>query len=114
MDDATRVAMTFHEFRVAFRLSRGQRERTRSALRDARVLSVDQRPLLSDGLLLFAAGRGEQDIAIAERVVGEEPDNLEGWTALAFTFSMTGQDKRVAYVARRVPPITPLRGGHLG
>jgi tetratricopeptide (TPR) repeat protein len=89
-------------------LSPLERERARSALRDARVLSVDDEPLLNEGLLLFAAGRRKQGIAIAEQVVREEPDYLEGWTSLYYMYSLTGDHKRAARVARTVGLLNPL------
>jgi tetratricopeptide (TPR) repeat protein len=89
-------------------LSPVERERARSALRDARLLSPDHEPLLNEGLLLFAAGRRKQAIAIAERVVREEPDYLEGWTSLYYMYSLTGDRKRAARVVRKVPSVNPL------
>jgi tetratricopeptide (TPR) repeat protein len=89
-------------------LSPVERERARRALRDARLLSVDHEPLLNEGLLLVAAGRRKQGIAIAEQVVREEPDYLEGWISLYYLYSMTGDKKRAARVARRVGSLNPL------
>jgi tetratricopeptide (TPR) repeat protein len=84
-----------------------ERKRARRALQDARVLSVDHEPLLNEGLLLFAAGRRKQGIAIAERVVREEPDYLDGWTSLYYLYSVTGDKKRAARVARTVRLLNP-------
>jgi hypothetical protein len=42
------------------------------------------------------------------------PDYLEGWTALAFMLSMTGQAKRVAYVARGMLSVNPHAADTLG
>jgi hypothetical protein len=89
-------------------LSPMERERGRSALRDARLLSVDRKPLLDEGLLLFAAGRRQQGIAIAERVVREEPDYLEARTALYYMYSVSGDTRRAALVARKVRSVNPL------
>jgi hypothetical protein len=89
-------------------LSPVERERARGALRDARLLSVDREPLLNEGLLLFAAGRRKQGIAIGERVVRGEPAYLEAWTALYYMYSVTGDRKRAALVARKVRSVNPL------
>ena len=89
-------------------LSPVERERARRALRDARVLSVDHEPLLNEGLLLSAAGRRKQGIAIVEQVVREEPDYLEGWISLNYLYSVTGDKKRAARAARKVGSLNPL------
>jgi hypothetical protein len=58
-------------------LSRG-----RDLLRRAGRFSADKGPLVNESLLLATAGRREKAAAIAERVVEDEPGNLEGWIVL--------------------------------
>lgn len=94
-------------------LSPVEMEHARRSLRNARLLSVDKEPLLNEGLLLFAAGRRERALAVAERVVREEPDYLEGWTALYYMYSVSGERKRAARVARTVRALNPLAGNAL-
>jgi hypothetical protein len=94
-------------------LSPAELEHARSALRDARLLSVDKEPLLNEGLLLFATGRREEGLAIAEGVVAEEPNYVEGWTALYYMRSLAGDGKRAARAARKVQARNPLAGDAL-
>jgi tetratricopeptide (TPR) repeat protein len=84
--------------------------RALSSLRSARLLSVDKGPLLNEGLLLFATGRREEGLAIAERVVDEEPDNLDGWFALYTLYSASRDPNRAAQARRRVRALNPLAG----
>lgn len=86
----------------------GELERARSSLRDARLLSVDKEPLLNEGLLVFAAGGRKEGLAIVERVVREEPDYLEAWTALFYMYSVSEERQRAARVVRRVRALNPL------
>jgi hypothetical protein len=82
--------------------------RALSSLRDARLLSVDKEPLLTESLLLFATGRHARGIAIGERLVADEPDNLDAWMALYYMYSTSHDAKRAARVARTVRAINPL------
>jgi DNA-binding SARP family transcriptional activator len=84
-----------------------------SSLRRARLLSVDKAPLLNEGLLLFAAGRREAAIAITERLVAEEPANIEAWLALYTLYSVSGDTKRAGEAARRARALNPLVGDRL-
>jgi hypothetical protein len=88
-------------------------ERSLSSLRSARLLSVDKEPLLNEGLMLFASGRREEGVAIAKRVVAEEPDNLDAWLALYYLYSTSSDPKRAAHATRRVRALNPLAGDRL-
>jgi hypothetical protein len=54
-------------------------------LEDARFLNPDTRPLLVEGSLLAAQGgtRAREGLALLERAVRREPDNLVAWGVLA-------------------------------
>jgi hypothetical protein len=82
--------------------------RALSALHDARLLSADKEPLLNEALLRFATGRHARGIAIGERLVAAEPDNLDTWMALYYMHSTSHDARRAARVARRVRAINPL------
>jgi hypothetical protein len=58
-------------------VSRGQ-----ELLRRAQRFSADKGPLVNESLLLATVGRSEEAASIAERVVADEPENLEGWIVL--------------------------------
>jgi predicted Zn-dependent protease len=45
----------------------------------ARRLSPDQTPLISEGQLLLAAGRRREAQEVSIRAIQEEPDNLQTW-----------------------------------
>jgi hypothetical protein len=79
----------------------------------ARLLSVDNAPLLSEGLLLFAHGQREEGLAIVEDVVEREPANLGGWIALYSLYSTNREPKRAAKAARMARALNPLAGDAL-
>jgi hypothetical protein len=82
--------------------------RAQDSLQRARFMSVDKAPLLNEGLLLFAAGRRTEGLALVERVVEEEPDNLDAWVALYPIYSTSGDPKGAAHALRRVSALNPL------
>jgi hypothetical protein len=84
--------------------------RSLGSLRSARLLSVDKEPLLNEGLVLFASGQHEEGIAIAKRVVAEEPDNFDGWLGLYYMYSTSRDSNRAAQAARRVRALNPFAG----
>lgn len=85
----------------------------REALDRARLLSVDQTPRLNEGLLLFATGRRLEGRAILERVVADEPENVDGWLALYTVTSRSGDRRGATAAARRVRALNPLAGDAL-
>jgi cytochrome c-type biogenesis protein CcmH/NrfG len=88
---------------------------TVSSLRDARLLSVDKEPLMNEGLQLFASGRREDGLAVAERVVADEPENLEGWLSLSYIYAGLNDPQRAAYALRRARALNPfIRPGAAG
>jgi Flp pilus assembly protein TadD len=72
-------------------------ERAQDAFRGARRLSVDQDPLVDEGLLLVAAGRRQEAASVAERATEEEPENARAW----FLALASAPDPRRAEEARR-------------
>jgi predicted Zn-dependent protease len=62
-----------------------QVEEAEQALEDARFLNPDTRPLLAEGALLSARGgrRAREGVALIERAVRREPDNVVAWGVLA-------------------------------
>jgi hypothetical protein len=84
-----------------------------TSLRRARLLSMDKAPLLSEGLLLFATGHREEGLTLVERVVSEEPDNLDGWIRLHFLYLANHDRQGAARAARRVRELNPLAGDAL-
>jgi Flp pilus assembly protein TadD len=85
-------------------------DRSLNSLRSARLLSVDQQPLLNEGLVLFASGQHEEGITIAKRVVAEEPDNFDAWLGLSYMYSKSRDSNRAAQAARRVRALNPFAG----
>jgi cytochrome c-type biogenesis protein CcmH/NrfG len=69
-------------------------------LRRSRRFNEDNSPRLAEAALLAGAGRHEDAIAVAERVVDDEPDNLEGWVVLYLGGAVT-KDKPLATRAMR-------------
>jgi hypothetical protein len=70
----------------------------RRALRDAGWLNADKTPRIMEGYLLTAAGRRREAAMVAERVVREEPENLEAWGLMY----LASRDPQRAAQARRV------------
>jgi hypothetical protein len=86
----------------------GEVSRGQDLFRRARRFSADKGPLVNESLLLATAGRSEEAAAVAERVVGDEPDNLEAWIVLHLaTRGAPGQRKRAARALRMVRVLNP-------
>jgi predicted Zn-dependent protease len=83
------------------------------SLRRARKLSADNRPLLNEGLLLFAMGRREEGLGVVERVVAEEPENIDGWLSLYYLNLAKGNREAAAEAAAEVQALNPLAGDEL-
>jgi Flp pilus assembly protein TadD len=72
-------------------------ERAQDAFRGARRLSVDQNPLVDEGLLLVAAGRRHEAANLAARATEREPENSRAW----FLALASAPDRERAAEARR-------------
>jgi hypothetical protein len=94
---------------TADELSRG-----RSLLHRARRFSVDQGPRIVEALLLDSARRPEQAVAVAERVVDDEPDNVYAWIvqylALRDLKGAASDPRRAARALRMARSLNPLAG----
>jgi tetratricopeptide (TPR) repeat protein len=82
-------------------------------LRDARSFNADKMPLVNEALLLWQAGRVDQGAAVAERVVADEPRNVEGWFALFAISTAAGDRERASEAIGRVRALDPLRANVL-
>jgi predicted Zn-dependent protease len=60
-------------------------EQAERLLQDARFLNPDTRPTIAKGALLVARGgaRVKEGMALLEKAVREEPDNVVAWSVLA-------------------------------
>jgi hypothetical protein len=85
-------------------------ERARDALRDARRLSADQGPLVTEGLILVAAGRSGEAAAIARRVIANEPENVRAWH---LAYASASDRTRAGRALRRVRELNPWLGDSL-
>jgi cytochrome c-type biogenesis protein CcmH/NrfG len=83
-------------------------EGTVRSLRDARLLSVDKEPLMDEGLRLFTSGRPEDGLAVAERVVRDEPENLEGWLSLYYIYTGLDDSQGAARAFRKARALNPM------
>jgi tetratricopeptide (TPR) repeat protein len=88
-------------------------DRAIAVLRDARSLNADQKPLVNEALLLWQAGRVYQAAAVAERVVADEPRNVEGWFALFAISTAAGDRERASEAMARMRVLDPLRANVL-
>jgi hypothetical protein len=87
-------------------LPAGEVSRAQSWLRRARRFSTDAGPLITEGRLLFFAGRTAQAAAIGERVVAMEPENFDGWALLRV--ASRGRDpERAAEAFRAIRELNP-------
>jgi predicted Zn-dependent protease len=90
--------------------SPSQLEDAERILQDARLLDPDTRPLLVEGGLLAASGRGEEGRALVERAVAREPDNVLAWSVLAAVTREADPARSRAALARMrelSPPVPP-------
>lgn len=89
----------------------GEVSRGRELLRRARRFSADKGPMVNESLLLATAGRGEEAAALAERVLADEPENLEGWIVLYLALRDSTQTPhgqvRAARALRMVRALNP-------
>lgn len=76
-------------------------------LRRARRFNEDNEPRLAEAALLADAGRLAAATAVAERVVDDEPENLEGWVVLYLGAAATGDMQRSARALRTLITLNP-------
>ena len=85
-----------------------------SLFRRARRLNADKTVLLDEAFLLAATGRRQEGISVAERLVEEEPDNLDGWMVVYLVSRELGDSRRAGQALRRVRALNPLAGEAVG
>jgi hypothetical protein len=83
----------------------GQVRHAQALLSRARWLNADMSPLVNESVLLLEVGRRTDAAAIAERVVAEEPSNLDGWGLL---YLVSGNQRSAGQALRRVRALNPL------
>lgn len=88
-------------------------ERAIDDLRDARRFNAGREPLVNEALLLWQAGRLEEATALSERVVAEEPRNVEGWFALWAVSVAAGDRERARQAMVHIRAVDPLRANVL-
>jgi hypothetical protein len=78
-------------------------------LRDARSWNADKDPEVNEVILLSVSGSEEESLRLAERVVREEPDNVDTWFALWAASLAAGDRGRAARALDEVRSLDPLR-----
>jgi hypothetical protein len=76
-------------------------------LRRSQRFNEDAVPRLSEAALLAGAGRHDEAIAAAERVVADEPDNLEGWVVLYLGAAATDNQSLATRALRAISRLNP-------
>jgi cytochrome c-type biogenesis protein CcmH/NrfG len=76
-------------------------------LRRAQRFNEDSAPRLAEAALLAGAGRHDEAIAAAERVVEDEPDNLEGWVVLYLGGAATENRSLATRALRAISRLNP-------
>jgi hypothetical protein len=89
-------------------LATDELRRGQSLFRRAREFNADKTPLLDEAFLLSAAGRRREGIAAAERLVAEEPDNVDGWIVVYLGSRELGERERAAQALSRLRALNPL------
>jgi hypothetical protein len=77
------------------------------SLRRARSFNMDSDARLAEAALLAGAGRGAEAIAVAERVVENESENLEAWVLVYLSAAFASDERRAARALRRVEILNP-------
>jgi hypothetical protein len=88
-------------------ITRAEVEQGLDDLRRARRFNADKDVLLAEVALLTEAGRADAAAALAERVVADEPDNLDAWVFLYLGAVLTRDDARRARALRAVASLNP-------
>ena len=76
-------------------------------LRRARQFNDDSEARLTQAALLAQQVRGREAIAVAERVVEDEPENLDAWVLVYLSSAFTSDAPRAAQALRRVEKLNP-------
>jgi hypothetical protein len=88
--------------------------RGRGLLQRARRLSADQGPRVVEAVLLDSARRPEAAVAVAERVVEDEPDNFDAWMVLYLALidleDAARDTRRAEETLRILRSLNPLSG----
>jgi hypothetical protein len=95
------------------RISAAEAQHAKDLLRRARLLSVDEGPRLSEGILLGQTGRLRQWVSLAERVVLDEPDNYDGWRYLYLASLAAHDPRRAAKALARIRVLNPVAAAAL-
>jgi hypothetical protein len=78
-----------------------------AALRRARRFNMDSDARIAEAALLAGAGRGKEAIAVGERVVADEPDNLDAWVLVYLSAALASDQPRAARALRRLDALNP-------
>jgi hypothetical protein len=93
--------------------------RGQDLLQRAGRFNADQSPLLYESFLLFDTGRYAEAAETAERLVADEPDNVDGWIVLYLAArgpegaSGERDPERAAQALRMVRALNPLAARRL-
>lgn len=89
----------------------GTAARAEREFRDARLLNPDPTADVGRALVLSTSGSRRAALRVLERVVHDEPDNLDAWAALhlANKGKDPSIDRRVAAARRRLDPVSVAR-----
>jgi Flp pilus assembly protein TadD len=75
----------------------------------ARSFNADKDPEVNEVILLSATGSAAESLRLAERVVTEEPGNVDTWFALWAASLAAGERERANQALARVLELDPLR-----
>jgi hypothetical protein len=76
-------------------------------LRRARQFNADSDARLTEAALLAQQARGNEALAVAERVVEDEPENLDAWVLVYLSSAFATDAPRAASALRRVDELNP-------
>jgi hypothetical protein len=85
-------------------LSRAEVRRGRDLLHRSRRLRADITPLISEAGLLINVGRKKEAAAIARRITGMEPDNVDAWYVAYGTAPTPRKSRQALDQIRRLNP----------
>jgi hypothetical protein len=76
-------------------------------LRRARQFNADSDARLTEAALLAQQARGRQALAVAERLVEDEPENLDAWVLVYLSSAFASDAPQAASALRRVDELNP-------